>query len=370
MKAGYGTRATCGTNFKWDVDMIYAVTGGNGFIGRELVRCLLAEDDARVRILTSSGRRIDEFAGDERLEYVRGDLTNAEDLAQFLRETSVLFHLAGAVHRSDDAGSRRRMMMLHVDGTRRLLDAVLDSSVERVVLMSTSGTVGISEKPRPVDDDAPYALEPALRWPYYSSKIYQEKLAIAWSREHERTLSILRPSLALGPGDAEFSSTGDVKQFLDRGIPGIPAGGLSFVDARDIAAASLAAAKIPSKKVKTDGENGGPYRTWLLGAANLPFREYMNLLERISGVKAPNVELHPKLSVAGARLLSGFARFVDRGSGGRAKSPVDGVDPVSADMANYFWYIESSRAERELGFNPRSPEVTLRDTVAYIRERS
>lgn len=350
--------------------MMYAVTGGNGFIGRELVRCLLNENDARVRVLTSSGRRIGAFAREDRLEYVQGDLTDAGDLAQFLDGADVLFHLAGAVHRSDDAESRRRMMLLHVDGTRRLLDAVLTSGVERVVLMSTSGTVGISEKPQPWRDDAsPYALDPALRWPYYASKIYQEKLAVAWSREHERTLAILRPSLALGPGDAELSSTGDVKKFLERAIPGIPAGGLSFVDARDIAAATVAAAKIPAAQVKTESENGGPYRTWLLGAANMPFRDYVNLLERITGVKAPSVELPPKLSVAGARLLSGFARFVDRGSGGRAKSPVEAVDPVSADMANYFWYIDSSRAERELGFKPRSAEVTLRDTVQYIRAR-
>jgi hypothetical protein len=37
-------------------------------------------------------------------------------------------------------------------------------------------------------------------------------------------------------------------------------------------------------------------------------------------------------------------------------------------MAQHFWYFDSGRAARELGFLPRDPADTLRDTVKYIRE--
>ena len=37
-------------------------------------------------------------------------------------------------------------------------------------------------------------------------------------------------------------------------------------------------------------------------------------------------------------------------------------------MADYFWYLDSSKAARELGFAPRDPQETLLDTVNYVRE--
>jgi dihydroflavonol-4-reductase len=47
------------------------------------------------------------------------------------------------------------------------------------------------------------------------------------------------------------------------------------------------------------------------------------------------------------------------------------ASPVEADtveMAEYFWYFNSHKARRELGFTPRDPGDTLNDTVQYVRE--
>jgi dihydroflavonol-4-reductase len=37
-------------------------------------------------------------------------------------------------------------------------------------------------------------------------------------------------------------------------------------------------------------------------------------------------------------------------------------------MAEYFWYLNHSKARRELAFTPRDPGDTLNDTVRYVRE--
>ena len=70
-----------------------------------------------------------------------------------------------------------------------------------------------------LDETAPYAEEIVAGWPYYASKIYQERLAF----EHGERLGIevvaVNPSLLLGPGDRRLSSTGDVRKFLKRQIP-------------------------------------------------------------------------------------------------------------------------------------------------------
>jgi len=45
---------------------------------------------------------------------------------------------------------------------------------------------------------------------------------------------------------------------------------------------------------------------------------------------------------------------------------IGGQHPVSEEsleMGQYFWYCDASKAERELGWSPRDPGETLRDTV-------
>jgi dihydroflavonol-4-reductase len=45
------------------------------------------------------------------------------------------------------------------------------------------------------------------------------------------------------------------------------------------------------------------------------------------------------------------------------------VDAASVDMAQHYWYVDASRAERELGFSPRDPIATLKDTVDDLYAR-
>ena len=38
------------------------------------------------------------------------------------------------------------------------------------------------------------------------------------------------------------------------------------------------------------------------------------------------------------------------------------------EMGRTFWYLDCTKAERELGFEARDPGETLYDTVAYLKE--
>ena len=85
-------------------------------------------------------------------------------------------------------------------------------------------------------------------------------------------------------------------------------------------------------------------------------------LERISGVKAPLLRMPGSRPLAlGMNQL--FAKAVEA-IGGRVP-----VDEVSVEMAQYFWYCSSAKAERELGFTARDPGETLRETVADLVAR-
>lgn len=318
------------------------VTGATGFLGEHLCR-VLVERGHTVRGLARTRSAI---LADLGVEHIRGDVLTGPELDRALEGVEAVCHLAGAVSR--DPGDAQRMMRLHVDGTRRVLEGMAAAGVSRMVLASTSGTIGVSKDEVILDETAPYAEDIVAGWPYYASKIYQERLAF----EHGKRLGIaivaINPSLLLGPGDRRLSSTGDVRRFLRREIPTIPDGGVSFVDARDAAEATATAL-----------ERGRTGERYLLGGPNWTTKEFFARLGRIANIAPPRLKLPPSWARWGAGVMEELYRW-------RGKQPP--VDRISVEMAEHYWWIDSSKAERELGFAARDPQLTLVDTVAYLRQ--
>ena len=318
------------------------VTGGTGFLGAHLVPRLVAAGH-EVRII---GRSKPAGPGLEKAEYIQGDLKNREVVRRALEGVQAVYHLAGLVSFQDK--DARRMYELHVDSTRELLRDVRESGVQRVILASTSGTIAVSKEERVGTEDDGYPIEVVGRWPYYLSKIYEEKLALEYCRQHAIPLVVLNPSLLMGPGDDRLSSTWTVMKFLQGEIPAMPGGGMSFVDVRDAADAFVNAL--------TRGEVYGRH---LMGV-NLSMPDFFERLERLSGVRAPRMKLPAKVNVLGAKVLEQVAKW-------RGTKPT--LDPQEVDIGEHWFWLDASKAERELGFKARDVHETLHDTVQYLYTR-
>jgi dihydroflavonol-4-reductase len=312
------------------------VTGSTGFLGSTLVPMLL-EQGHKVRVLLRKGEP------PRGCEGARGDVLDKESVWKALDGCEGLYHLAGIVSR--DPADARKMYDLHVTGTRNLLDAA--KGLKRIVLASSSGTIGVSKTRRVATEDDDYPIETVGRWPYYLSKIYEEKIALEKARAG-MPIIVLNPSLLLGPGDARMSSTQDVFRFLMGRIPVMPRGGISFVDVRDAAQAFVAAL--------TQGKTGERH---LIGAANWEFHEFFARLGRIAHKPPPLMRLPSPIKIAGAHLLERIARK-------RGREP--DLPASDTEMGECWFFIDSTRAERALGFKPRDPIETLSDTVRYVRE--
>lgn len=319
------------------------VTGGTGFLGSHLVPLLL-QAGHEVRLLGRSPPRNADRPG---LTFLRGDLRNREVLKSAVQDIDAIYHLAGKVSFRDIDG--RSMYELHVDCTRELLrEVVATKQRPRFILASTSGAIAVSKTARLGVETDHYPIEVVGRWPYYLSKIYEEKLVLEQCRKHELPAVVLNPGLLLGPGDERLSSTWTVVKYLNREIPAMPSGGLSYVDARDAADAFFLAL--------TRGELYGRH---LLGV-NLSFVDFFSRLERLTGVPAPRLKLPSTLNVLGVQLLEKIAKARDR-------EPV--LDPQEADIGEHYFYVDASKAARELDFRPREIQDTLYDTVQDIFSR-
>ncbi len=320
------------------------VTGGTGFLGSHLVRQLVAEGMQHLRVLSTSAPVWLEELG---VETIGGSITSAEDVARAVEGVAEVYHLAGRVSReTEDA---HEMYALHVDGTRLLCDAARAAGVKSIVMASTSGTIAVTDSPDIiVDEEWPQPLDIISRWPYYTSKVYQERVALEHFTGKGLRLVIVNPSLLLGPGDERLSSTKVILDFLGRKIMSVPKGGLSFVDVRDAAQAFRGAM-----------QNGVHGERYLLGAVNWSFEKFFGRLERLTKTPAPRFSLPSKLALSGARGLNALYRHW------KLAPP---VEPTEIEMADYFWYLDAAKATRELGFTPRDPAETLQDTIIYVRK--
>jgi nucleoside-diphosphate-sugar epimerase len=162
--------------------VIAAVTGGTGFIGRALLARLARSPGwTEIRVLS----RREAPAGTRGF---RGDLTAAVP-DDFLAGASVLFHCAGEVRREG------AMRALHVEGTRRLIDAAA-GRLPRWVQLSSVGAYGRRNSDGDVSEDSPLAPAGA----YEVTKVESDDLVRQAAASGAFAAATLRPSIVFGPG--------------------------------------------------------------------------------------------------------------------------------------------------------------------------
>ena len=321
------------------------ITGASGFLGLHLTRHLLETTTAQIHTLSRSPSDHLTALSDDRITQHQGSVTDKAAVDAAVAQADTVYHLAGSVSR-DKKVVGSSVYQVHINGTRTVLQAVADAGKDRVLVLSTSGTNGVGEAPDFLaDEDTPIAWDLIKAWPYYESKAFAEK-EIAKFVAKGLPVKVARPTLLLGPGDYNGSSTGDVVKFLCGDVKAALPGGMSAVDVRDVAQV------LPALL-----EKGDPGVGYLMGAQNCTVREFLTQLSQVSGVAAPAMSIPKQVVDKAGPVLKWI-------SGRRA---FGGLKAQTFEMGCYYWYIDSSRAEDELGFDPRPVAETLRDTVEFLR---
>jgi nucleoside-diphosphate-sugar epimerase len=167
--------------------MLWAISGGAGFLGLHLARRLLAEGHG-VRTLDLAP--LDDAELERDVDELRGDVRDPAAARGLVAGAEVLVHAAAAL---PIRGSRSEIRSVNVHGTATLLAAALDTGVRRVVHISTTAVYGIPEA-HPIGEDAP--LQGVGH--YGRSKIEAEELCAAFARRGLEVV-VLRPKTFIGP---------------------------------------------------------------------------------------------------------------------------------------------------------------------------
>ena len=185
--------------------MRIAITGGTGFIGRSLVLRHIAAGDA-VRVLS---RRPGSQSGlPDAVKMYLGDLVLGGDsasLSRFVDGVDAIYHCAGEI---TCAG---RMRLLHVEGTRKLVEAA-KGNVGHWVQLSSVGAYGPHLR-GVVAEETP--LQPT--GVYQTSKAESDQLVQQSAEDGAFSCTVLRPSLVFGP-DMRNRSLRQMTATIDRGL--------------------------------------------------------------------------------------------------------------------------------------------------------
>ncbi len=183
------------------------VAGGTGFVGVNLILRLLSLE-ANVRATIHRKRPV---ILDERIEYVRCDLTRAEDCTKVVRDMDYVFLCAA---NTSGAAVMKSTPLVHVTPNllmnSQLLEAAYFAGIEKFVWISSSAAYPPSEG-RPIKEDEllvgdPYESYFAVGW----MKRYTEVLCRMYSEKLKDPMPtvVLRPSNMYGPyDDFEFETS-------------------------------------------------------------------------------------------------------------------------------------------------------------------
>lgn len=320
------------------------VTGATGFLGGHLVARLL-DDDHRVRILCRSEPKKTIFDQD-RVEIVRGELTDAPSLEAAVAGCRQVYHVAGRVdfQPKDD----RLLRAVNIDGTRNLLTACREAGVERVVHVSSVSTIGAARDPDHPLSEKDFGQGLGTDLPYPRSKLAGERVALEFA-EQGLPVVIANPTFIIGPNDPGYSSARTVISFVQRQTwIGLNRGGMGATDVRDVAAGLVLAM-----------ERGRPGERYIIGGHNVRLPEYHATLGRLTGLRPPRIRVHPHVAIPLARVGQLGYRLIGR-------RPF--VGPGDVRLGRHWWFYDYRKAQQELGLECRSVEDSLRDTLTWLAE--
>jgi dihydroflavonol-4-reductase len=313
------------------------VTGGTGFIGKQLVRKLRARGDEVVALVRTPSK-----ATDLDVEAVEGDLSNEDAIKRGVEGCDAVFHVGATYKVGIPKDEHAAMYDANVRGTERVIDAATEAGVKRIVYVSTGNVYGNTRGQ--VVDESYVRPQPPDFLSYYDETKYKAHQAALERIAKGAPVVIVQPGGVYGPDDPselgnmiDQARTGKLKLRL------FPEAGFNFIFVDDVADGILLA--------HDKGRIGEAYN---IAGEKSTMGELVDKTAELSGRKPPRLPMPAammKLAVPIGPLVGRLMGFPP--NLGELIKTSDGVT---------FWMTDQ-KARDELGFTPRDLDTGLRQTL-------
>ena len=313
------------------------VTGGTGFIGKQLVRKLRERGDEVVALVRTPSKATDLDA-----EIVQGDLSDEDAIRKGVQGCDSVFHVGATYKVGIPKTEHAAMYDANVKGTERVIDNAVEAGVQRIVYVSTGNVYGNTRGQ--VVDETYVRPQPPDFLSYYDETKYLAHQAALERIKAGAPLIIAQPGGVYGPGDPselgnmiDQARTGKLKLRL------FPDAGFNFIYVDDVADGLLL--------VHDKGRIGEAYN---IAGEKATMGDLVDKTCELVGRKPPKATMPPALMKMAIPIgpvvgkIMGFPPNL-----GELIKTSDGVT---------FWMTDQ-KARDELGFAPRDLDSGLRLTL-------
>jgi dihydroflavonol-4-reductase len=316
--------------------MRIAVTGGNGFIGSVVARRLASDGHELVCLLRATSK-VDRLRGVP-YERIDGDVRDDAAVLRTMHGCDGTVHLAAPGGWDGDDSSRLDEVI--VGGARNVIAAAEALGGQRVVLVSTTAAVAASATPRLFDETSEFNLRGASL--AYAHAKHRAELLAKDAAQRAVPVVIVNPGEVYGPGDTALGTAGNLVDFARSGLVVVCDGGTSIVHVDDVAAGIVAALAC--------GRAGERY---ILAGENVTIRRLAELVIESVGKRTSIVQV-PRILI---RVIAGI------GIGLHLPLP---FNPHVIPYATRYWFVDNSKARRELGVTFRDARTTIESTLEWL----
>lgn len=329
---------------------VYIVTGANGFLGNNVVRKLVQNQENEVRAFVLPNDTIESLKGlDCKIYY--GDVTKAETLNEIfcIKEDAEIFviHCAAIVYIKSKPNPK--VYDVNVNGTKNIIKKVLEKGAK---LIYVSSVHAIPEKPdneaiQEITDFDPRKVEGQ----YAKSKAETAKYVLEMVKYNHLNACIVHPSGIIGPYDFGSSHlTQLIVDYANGKLRACVKGGYDFADVRDIADGIINACNL--------GRRGECY---ILSNRHITVKELLDTISEVRNTKKIRSVLPMWLAKLTAPLSEIYYAIL--------KQP-----PLYTKYSLYTLNANSNflndKARRELNYINRPLEETIKDTVNWLKENN
>src|SRR5829696_5682366 len=270
------------------------VTGGTGFLGAYIIKNLVEKGHA-VRAIRRSAKLpffIEQEIWDK-VEWVEGDVLDVVSLAEAMQGIDAVIHSAAIVSFTKE--KRKEMYKVNIDGTENVVNIALESSVRRLLHVSSVAALGRTTKASTVSEEKTWE-ENKNNTHYAITKHHAEMHAWRGFAEGLEGI-IINPSTILGYGNWHQSSCAIFKNAY-KSFPWYTKGVNGFVGIEDVAEAAvrLLLSDMNEKRFIVNGENRS-------------FQSLFNAMAEGFGKRPPHRYANPFLSEIAWRMEKAKAFF-------------------------------------------------------------
>ena len=318
------------------------VTGGTGFIGRNLVQQLL-DQNYEVTSLTPTDKDAASLSTIGATPVI-GSINDAESMRAAMSASDIVFHCAGW----DKIGTDDWMQaeVTNVAGTRTVLRLALELEIPRIIHTSSSAVFG-DTRGQLVDETfvqgGPFISELArTKW------LAHYKVAVPLI-EQGAPITIVIPGFLYGPQDQSLIAD-LMRAFYGGKMPAVPGPEftVSYVHVGDVSQGLILAA-----------EQGQPGKSYIIAGPAIPLGEMVDFWAQITGRPAPKLHIP-------ARFFKPFGPVFDV-LRGIFKLPTL-FSQEAIEMINITSMTRADKAKSELGWRSRSLHDGMTETFGWIEE--